>query len=99
MAGAFIFLDVDGTLNTKQGKSYWTKKKGTCCDEYGQLWCPKAILYLNRLTKKYGATLVLTSTWRLHRTIEELRMLFAIRGVEAYLTGCTPVTGTERGQE
>lgn len=73
-----IFLDVDGVLNSHL---HFSKD----CDEALTLGLaadidPDAMGLLNALITDTESKVVITSTWRLNRTVEELQTLFEKRG-------------------
>jgi len=61
----YIFLDIDGVLNTANYQSwrqFWGKD---ICDDDGHLFAPSAVRNLERLIRYTGAKIVLSSSWRL----------------------------------
>ena len=61
----FIFLDIDGVLNTANYQSwrqFWGKGIWDCD---GHLFAPSAVRNLERLIRYTGAKIVLSSSWRL----------------------------------
>ena len=66
---------------------------------------PLAIEQLNLLTDKTNAKIVISSTWRMGRTIDELKKLFEEVGIKGEIIGITPHLtfndgyGVERGNE
>ena len=50
---------------------------------------PDAVKNLNWLTQKADARLVISSTWRLNRTLGQLRDIFTAEGVSAQIIGST----------
>lgn len=70
---SLIFLDVDGVLNSEKSCiRFRTSRK----------LCPDAIGVLNRILRETGAGIVVSSTWRLNRTHDELRQILDTAGVE-----------------
>jgi hypothetical protein len=61
-----IFTDIDGVLNP-----HWRKK-----------WDKKAISSYNKLCKEFDLKPVITSTWRLNHTKEELQDVFTNQGID-----------------
>lgn len=82
-----IFLDVDGVLNAGM-----RVVEGTMGFEIQDWVLPKAVEHLNRITDATGAKLVISSTWRLGKTVSELKEMFARVGVTAEV-----IDKTERG--
>ncbi len=80
-----IFLDFDGVLNNTvhafnaKGKDWQNQELDRDCIER-----------LNNLIKETGAKVVVTSTWRLNRTVEELQSILNKYGFEGQVIGKTP---------
>lgn len=69
-----IFLDIDGVLNSQL---WYVRTKGSReRDDLDR----EAIGFLNNLIKKTDAKVVVTSTWRLGRTVEELQEILTRNG-------------------
>lgn len=98
-----IFLDFDGVVNT----IYWEKDtNGICCYNvmkggHSELNNQQAIGWLNELYTKVPYDIVITSTWRISMSVEELRHLLVKSGFrpEIKVIGKTPVLYKERGIE
>lgn len=65
-----IFLDVDGVLNNADDSDHHIHKGG--CYFYS----PKCVERLNKITDATGAKIVVSSTWRLGKTVNELQLQF-----------------------
>jgi hypothetical protein len=76
-----IFLDIDGVLNC----DYWYETSKSLIPHPYNHFSPDLVDNLNRITKATGAKIVLSSTWRKNRTLEELRQLFVEVGIEGEL--------------
>lgn len=79
-----IFLDVDGVLNSEK----FYRKRGAPDyrfeDEPPYPLCefdPEAVELFNKITDQTGAKIVVSSTWRIGRTVDELKELFQSVGV------------------
>lgn len=79
-----VFLDVDGVLNA--GRRVVPGTKGFKLKDWV---LPHPIQHINRITRATGAKLVISSTWRIGKTIWELREMFAGVGIEAEIVGKT----------
>lgn len=80
----FIFTDIDGVLNPE-----WKKK-----------WSKKAVLQYNRACRDFGLLPVITSTWRLAHSKEQLQHIFREQGVEPDIFDYTPhIDQADRGLE
>lgn len=80
-----IFLDIDGVLIT--GKRGW-KTPG-----------PENVAALNRLIEETGAEIVVSSCWRVGRSVPELAMLLGSWGVKGHVLDRTFADEKTRGQE
>lgn len=69
-----IFTDIDGVLNP-----HWKKQ-----------WCKKSIKLYNEICNKYNLQCVISSTWRLNHTIEQLQKIFTEQGITVKIVGYTP---------
>lgn len=83
-----IFLDIDGVLNYQE----FYAQEGRETDEtwpYCDL-CPKAIDILNHITDSTGAKIVISSSWRIGRPLEELQTELSKRGIKGEIIDVTP---------
>jgi hypothetical protein len=110
-----IFLDVDGVLNcqlhyeSKQFIDYRDAKKqlrkdvkGGIIDRmeyYESQICKRRLEWLNQLCVDTNAKVVISSSWRLGKTVEQLRDVFAHCGATFEIIDKTDYTGYERGTE
>jgi hypothetical protein len=81
-----IFLDIDGVLNCELFYKNWPT--GTYIES--QI-CKERISWLNDLCKDVGAKVVISSTWRMGRTVEELKEVFVGVGATFEIIDKTPV--------
>jgi len=82
-----IFLDIDGVLATD--KQFFMKKvnyhsRNPEAAELGAPYPfdPGCVEKLNRILRETGARIVLSSDWRLHWGLEDMRRIFTMNGVE-----------------
>lgn len=106
-----IFLDIDGVLNCETffqervAKKQLRKdvKKGEISREeyYGDMLCEERISWLNDLCTAIGAKVVVSSTWRLGKTVEELQEILNRSGATFEIIGKTPHLNADcvRGNE
>lgn len=80
-----IFLDVDGVLIS--GLLGWKTPS------------PESVRALNELVERTGADIVVSSCWRVGRTVVELRELLASWGVKGRVVGKTGSSKECRGYE
>lgn len=83
-----IFTDIDGVLNP-----HWIKK-----------WSKKSIDLYNSLCNEYDLKPVITSTWRIAHTKEQLQEIFKKQGIIIDIYDYTPILSgvdnfVERGKE
>ena len=98
-----LFLDFDGVVNT----IYWKKDtNGICCVNvmkggHTHLNNQQAIGWLNELYSIVQYDIVVSSTWRIGMTLEELQDLLIKSGFrpDIRVIGKTPVLHEERGIE
>ena len=88
-----IFLDIDGVLNHEKWyeRRYENIDMGLVVSEYPKYeFDPNSVECLNWLTDATNAKIVVSSTWRLGRTVEELQELLKSVGVTGEVIGKTP---------
>lgn len=78
-----VFLDFDGVLN----HGYDKVRGAPSGFDYS---VPSCVLALNALTRAMDAKIVVSSSWRLQHTLDELRTTLRLWGVEAPVLDVTP---------
>lgn len=82
-----IFLDIDGVLNYRI-----CPKENKLFHDIGHWVCKEKIDLLNIVNINVDdLRFVITSTWRLSFTLEEMQRMFKLFGFEGDIVGCTPV--------
>lgn len=106
-----IFLDIDGVFNCQlwYKESYKEAKKKLRkavkseeikrLDYYRSQIDPERMGWFNALCEETKAKVVISSTWRMGKTVEQLRELFCELGATFEIIDKTPNTGYERGTE
>ncbi len=103
-----LFLDIDGVLNSVQANSMFNKfrKDGKVPDHYRPFrsdeFCPICVSNLIDIVEKFDdLRIVVSSTWRIGTTVEELQTLLGNIGIpKERVIGKTPImSGKERGNE
>jgi hypothetical protein len=110
-----IFLDIDGVFNcqlfyrSKQFNDYKDAKKQLRKDVkakkieslyyYASQICKERVEWFNQLCVELNASIVISSTWRSNKTVEELQEIFDYCGGTFKIISKTPHTGYERGTE
>lgn len=104
MINKVIFLDIDGVLNHQQFYEY--RKDNP--EKFKELVYPlnqidpKCVEYLNMLIEDTGAKIVVSSTWRINHTKEELQNILGYHGFKGEIIDVTPnlsYEGYVRGNE
>lgn len=96
-----IFLDIDGTLNNAE---FYNRKAASDFESINHPYNefdPNSIDKLNWLVNETGAKVVITSTWRLGYTLEQLQQLFFKLGFKGEIISMTGIGCREcvRGNE
>ena len=60
----YLFLDLDGVLNTTQYQSYLFKNQLDRSDGYGEVFDPQAVAQLQRIIDATNAKIVISSSWK-----------------------------------
>jgi|688.fasta_scaffold12985_13 hypothetical protein len=100
-----IFLDIDGVLNHQNWYSYRHKEidQNDIVSHYPFYeFDPKSIEQLNRIIEETGAKVVVSSTWRMGRTISQLQEILDRVGFVGEVIDTTPhfyVKGTDNEGE
>jgi hypothetical protein len=95
-----IFLDIDGVLRTHKSDLEWSQRLGVPIPEsvYDRRFDRKIVSYINEVAGYTRAKIVVTSTWRVKHSLEELRQIFRDNGISAEIVGKTDI-GLNRGEE
>lgn len=106
-----IFLDIDGVFNCelwyrkhhseakKQLKKDVKSKRIERLEYYKAQICPERIKWFNELCYETNSKVVISSTWRLGKTVQELQEILYYCGATFDIIGKTDHTGYERGTE
>lgn len=83
-----VFTDIDGVLNGGYNRDLGGRS--------GFDWClPKAVANLNTITEMTGAVIVISSSWRLEESVEQITATFRKWGVTGQVIGATPEVSFE----
>jgi hypothetical protein len=89
----YLFLDIDGVLNTGQYSNYLVDN-GLCeTDADGYLFDPKAVKNLQYIIEETDAKIIITSTWRLDG---DMQALWCNRNLAGEVIGVTPTILKEK---
>lgn len=89
-----IFLDIDGVLNSQKWyKHRWEQMDMKEVEERYPFFefDPEAVQKLNHLVSETGSKVVVSSTWRMGRSVEELQALLNEVGFTGEVIDKTPV--------
>ena len=85
-----IFLDIDGVLRTHKSDLEWSKKLDTPIYRgVNRLFNKELVDNLNEVIFLTNAKIVVTSNWRIHLSLDELKKIFKDRGVIGEVIGKT----------
>lgn len=84
-----IFLDIDGVLATdkefmRNKEKFWKKHPAMAELKVPYPWNEEAVKVFNEILDETGAEIVLTSDWRLHWNLDELKGIFTWNGVKKH---------------
>ena len=85
----YLFLDLDGVLNTGQYSNYLEENNLQQFDEDGAIFDPSAVKNLQYIIEKTHAEIILTSTWR-YDGLDRMIQLWKNRNLPSVLAGITP---------
>lgn len=92
-----IFLDIDGVLRTHKSDKEWYGQN-IPTNVFNRKFSPNSINILNEIIKLTNARLIISSTWREHYSINELRKIFTNNGYKYDIYDITTKLGY-RGEE
>lgn len=99
---SLLFLDFDGVLNSEaflRSHAGGVVLVGKDWDSSSHL-DPERIAVLNRVIRKTGALIVISSSWRLMHTPKQLAKMLFGAGLKGYIIGQTPdIPGAPRSHE
>ncbi len=83
-----IFLDIDGVLVTRNSIKYQLDKFP---NDTGIRFCKNAVKNLNKLTRLTKAKIVISSTWRLFHSLENLQSILKKQGIKGKIISTTSI--------
>jgi hypothetical protein len=106
MTMKYIFLDFDGVMNSAYYFMSNTFRRGTAgltaadimLTKVHHTLCPKLVRKVNDLVKDSGAKVIVSSTWRLKYSDDELNEFLALRGATFKIDGRTPIKKTRMSE-
>jgi Swiss Army Knife RNA repair-like protein len=96
-----IFLDIDGVLNSAEwfAAAQDVRSGLSRIDKLQEMIEPRAVELLNDLLARTGATVVLSSSWRISYGMGFIGRALMKRGFTGRIRHRTPVIGSPRGRE
>lgn len=85
----YLFLDLDGVLNTGRFSNYLEANNLQQFDEDGAIFDPSTVKNLQYIIDKTHAEIILTSTWR-YDGLDRMIQLWKNRNLPSVLAGITP---------
>ncbi len=89
-----VFLDIDGVLNNRL---HLLGLVGLCRSDFRLMIDPEKVELLNMILRATGAVIVVSSSWRHGRSLDELRMILADRGLRGDVIDVTPDASVLKG--
>lgn len=80
------FIDIDGVLNNAE---YYKNKSLHSHHRENSHFDSNNVNALNRIVESTGAKIVISSAWRLLKSLDEIRNLFSDIGIKAEIIGAT----------
>lgn len=108
-----LFLDFDGVLNSEQSKVFWQNLKdqaafeeqmktssGGILEQIAMEFCPIALSNMEELLRRNkDLKIVISSSWRSARSVEELKELFKSKLISEAIIDKTESFSNTRGEE
>lgn len=108
-----LFLDFDGVFNSEQSKVFWENIKdqstwekdignfnGGMLEMFAKEYCPIALSNMEHLLRRNSEVkIVVSSSWRTSRTVEELKEVFNSRLISDAIFDKTESFSNVRGEE
>jgi hypothetical protein len=89
-----IFLDIDGVLNSGE---YMYRRRLQGSTRSNKAIDPECVNVLNEIVQKTRAHIVVSSSWRIGRTLQQLQRMLYNGGVVGNVLGVTPMPGRFEG--
>lgn len=85
----YIFLDIDGVLNTERNYKALVQDGQRWRDDYGPYFDPESVANLHSIIKATQADIIITSTWK-YNGLDAIHTLWTLREMRGILLGITP---------
>lgn len=87
----YIFLDIDGVLNTERSYKSFAMAGLPWRDDCGPFFDQEAVDNLRHIVEATDAEVVITSTWK-YKGLDAMHRLWTLRNMPGILLGVTPET-------
>lgn len=87
---SILFLDIDGVLNSEDYASLYTEKEWDNLTYFERHLDDKAIQLINYICDSTKAQVIISSTWRYGRSVEQLQDILNSRGATFKIIDKTP---------
>ena len=87
----FLFLDIDGVLNTERQHDHCVEAGAAYVDNFGYAFDPVAVANLKKIVDETGADIVISSSWKFWG-LSTMQKLWARRDLPGQVIDITPNT-------
>jgi hypothetical protein len=95
-----LFLDFDGVMVTNRYQDQLVASDNPIRDDYGAIFDPACVEYLQEIIDATDAEIVVTSTWKMHLGLDGIQQMWEARNLPGKVTGVTPdIDPIHRGNE
>lgn len=85
----YLFLDIDGVLNTEQHRAFLVASQQDLEDYYGELFDPQAVIQLEHIVEETSPKIVISSSWKEYG-IDYLNEMWWFRKMPSHIISVTP---------
>ena len=95
-----LFLDFDGVMVTDRYQDQLVASDNPIRDDYGAIFDPACVEYLQEIIDATDAEIVVTSTWKMNLGLDGIQQMWEARNLPGKVTGVTPdIDPIHRGNE
>lgn len=91
----FLFLDIDGVLNTERQHDHCVEAGAAYVDNFGYAFDPVAVANLKKIVDETGADIVISSSWKFWG-LSTMQKLWARRDLPGQVIDITPNTVSDK---
>lgn len=85
----YIFLDIDGVLNTERSYRHYVATIQSWRDSYGPFFDTQAVDNFRKIIQATAAETIITSSWK-RKGLDAMHTLWSLREMPGILLGVTP---------